>query len=49
MAEIIRFDPGDGPRPDNGDAALDAALVAADQGMLAAISSNLDLDGGPPG
>jgi serine/threonine protein kinase len=46
VAEIIRFDPGDGPRPDNGDAALDAALVAADQGMLAAISSNLDLDGG---
>jgi serine/threonine protein kinase len=46
VAEIIRFDPGDGPRPDNGDAALDAALAAADQGMLAAISSNLDLDGG---
>jgi len=46
VAEIIGFDPGDGPRPDNGDAALDAALAAADQGMLAAISSNLDLDGG---
>jgi serine/threonine protein kinase len=46
VAEIIRFDPGDGPRPDNGDAALDAALAAADEGMLAAISSNLDLDGG---
>jgi hypothetical protein len=43
MADAMRIDPGD--PGDDGDAALDAALAAADEGMLAAISGDLDLEG----
>jgi hypothetical protein len=43
--EIIGPDPAGTPMQDEGDAALDATLAAADEGMLAAISRDLDLEG----
>jgi len=46
VAETTEFNPDDAAWPDNGDAALDAALAATDESMLTAINSKLDLAGG---